>query len=438
MAELPAQSEEELLDSFQRAAFGYFLDNANLANGLIADTSRPGAPASIAVVGFALSSYPVAVERGWMTRADAAGRTLTALRFFSNSAHGKAADATGYKGFYYHFLDMRTGTRVWDSELSSMDTALLLAGVLVASVYFGDATSVEMEIRECADALYRRIDWTWSRARSSTVRHGWKPGRGFLRYGWQGYSEAIVLYVLGLASPTHPLPAESFAAWSATYRWQRIYGREFLHAAPLFIHYFSHAWIDFDGIRDRFMREKNSDYFENTRRAIYVQREYARRNPQGFKGYGEDFWGLSANEGPGARTLKIDGVKRRFYKYAARGVPNGPDDGTIAPCAAFASLPFEPELALSALRHFRSCYPEMIREQRLSSGFNPTLSGNGSSGWVSDCYSGLDQGILVLTIENYRSGLIWKLMRRCPYIRRGLHLSGFHGGWLEARSDQYV
>ena len=250
----------------------------------MADTSRAGAPASIAVVGFALSCYPVGVERGWMARADAAARALVTLRFFWNSRQGEQPDATGYKGFYYHFLDMKTGKRVWQSEVSLIDTTLLLAGVLAASQYFSEDTPSENEIRERADAIYRRIDWQWARGGAATARQGWKPESGFLHYGWDGYDEAIILYVLGLASPTHALPDDSFGAWTATYQWENIYDYEFLYAGPLFIHHFSQAWIDFAGIRDRFMREKDSDYFENSRRATYVQREYARRNPYGFAG----------------------------------------------------------------------------------------------------------------------------------------------------------
>jgi len=406
------------------------LEQFNPENGLIADTSRAGAPASIAVVGFALSSYPVGVERGWIPRADAAARALVTLRFFWNSRQSEEPDATGYKGFYYHFLDMKTGRRVWHSELSLIDTTLLLAGVLTAGTYFSEDTPNETEIRECADAIYRRIDWRWALGGGTTARQGWKPESGFLHYGWEGYNEATILYVLGLASPSHSLPDESFAAWTATYQWENIYDYEFLYAGPLFIHQFSHAWIDFEGIRDRFMHENDSDYFENSRRAVYVQREYARRNPLGFEGYGEDCWGITANDGPGFKTLKIAGRERRFLSYAARGVPFGPDDGTIGPCAALASLPFAPKHTLSVLRHLCARYPEMIRDSRLPSGFNPTLPGAGPSGWISEGYFGLDQGILVLMIENYRSRLIWKLMRRCPYIGSGLRRAGFTGGWL--------
>ena len=247
VADLAIQSDEELLDRFQRAAFGYFTEQFNPENGLVADTSRPGAPASIAVVGFALSCYPVGVERGWITRVDAAARTLVTLRFFGNSVQGEQVDATGYKGFYYHFLDMKTGKRVWRCEVSLIDTTLLLAGVLAACVYFGEETPDENEIRERADAIYRRIDWQWARGGAATARQGWKPECGFLHYGWDGYDEATLLYVLGLASPTHPLPEDSYAKWTMTYQWEDIYDYEYLYAGPLFIHHFSHAWIDFAG-----------------------------------------------------------------------------------------------------------------------------------------------------------------------------------------------
>lgn len=424
------ESDEALIERFQRAAFDYFLQEYNPASGLVADTSRAGAPASIAVVGFALASYPVAVERAWLTRADAAARTLVTLRFFWNSPQGEEPNATGFKGFYYHFLDMQSGTRAWQCELSLIDSSLLLAGVLTAGAYFGQHTAVENEIRKLAQALYERVDWQWARGDSMTVRQGWEPDGGFFHYGWEGYSEASILYVLGLASPAHPLAPQSYGAWTATYQWENIYDCELLYAGPLFIHQFSHIWIDFRGLQDDFMREKGSDYFENSRRAIEVQREFARRNPHDFKGYNERCWGLSANDGPGISTRNIDGIERHFFGYAARGVPFGPDDGTIAPAATLASLPFAPEQALEALREFCDRYPRMTRASRLPSGFNPTLPGTGAEGWVSEGYFGLDQGVIVLMLENHRSGLIWKLMRDCPPIGAGLRKAGFTGGWL--------
>jgi len=425
------ESDEALLTRFQRTAFEYFLQHSNPRNGLVADTSRAGAPSSIAVVGFALSCYPVGAERGWIARAEAAARTLVTLRFFWSSEQSEAADATGYRGFYYHFLDMQSGRRAWQSELSLIDSTFLLAGVLTAGVYFSEDTLVEAEIRELAEALYRRVDWQWAQGGAATVRQAWKANSGFFHYGWEGYSEATILYILALASPSYPLPSASYAAWTATYQWENIYDVEFLYAGPLFIHQFSHAWIDFENIQDEFMREKSSDYFQNSSRAIDVQREFAQRNPHEFKGYDADCWGISANDGPGPKTLTIDKMERRFFGYAARGAPYGPDDGTIAPCAILASLPFAPQIVLSALRTLCERYPLMTKASRLPGGFNPTLPGDGPQGWMSEGYFGLDQGLIVLMIENYRSQLIWRLMRRCPYIATGLRCAGFSGGWLQ-------
>ncbi len=428
-----ALSDEELLDRLQRAAFDYFLENVNPQNGLVADTSRPNSAASIAVVGFALSCYPIGVERGWMTRAEAVKLTLAALRFFWNSQQGNGDDVTGHKGFYYHFLDMRTGLRVWRCELSMVDTALLIAGVLVAATYFSENKDDEREIRELAEAMYKRVDWRWAQGSTPTLRQGWKPKSGFLHYGWEGYNEATILYVLSMASPDSPTSDDSYAGWTATYQWENIYGYDVLYGGPLFMHQFSHAWIDFAGIRDAFMREKNSDYFENSRRSTYLHRDYARHNPYDFGGYNDNLWGLSAGDGPGGFRARVERRPHRFSGYAARGAPFGPDDGTIAPWSYPASMPFAPEICLPALHHLLDRYPGVVSNFRLPSGFNPTLANRrkfGRDGWVSEGYYGLDQGIVVMMIENHRSRLLWKLMRSNQHIRRGLLKAGFTGGWL--------
>lgn len=421
-------SDDALVTRLQRAAFSYFLDYADAENGLVADTSRKGSPCSIAVVGFALSCYPVAVENGWLPRAEAAARTLKALRFLARSRQSEAPDATGYKGFYYHFLDMRTGRRVWQCELSLIDTALLTAGILVAGCYF-DGGNEETEIRERADALYRRVDWRWAQNQTKGLTQGWKPECGFLHYGWEGYNEATILYVLGLGSPTFALTPGGYERWSLTYQWENLLDRDVLYSGPLFTHLFSHAWIDFRGIRDAFMREKSSDYFENTRSAIAIHREYGERNPYGFSAYSRDFWGVTAGDGPSAPEIREDGRDRRFFGYMSRGVPYGPDDGTIAPWAMLASLPFAADAALAGTRRLLETWPQVCTRDRFSSGFNPTLR-EGSGGWLSDGWYGLDQGLLVMMIENHRTGLIWQLMRRCAWIRDGLRRAGFEGGWL--------
>jgi hypothetical protein len=430
MTQIPLLEDEAFLEQLQRGAFSYFLQTVNLQNGLVADNSRANVPVSIAAVGFALSAYTVAVERGWMQRADAVQRSLAALRFFRDSDQSGSPAATGFKGFYYHFLDIQTGVRVWQSELSMIDTALLIAGALTAGRYFTADTPDEIELREIVEFLYCRIDWRWAQDDAETIRQGWKPECGFLHYGWEGYSEAILLYALALASPTHPIARECYKAWTATYQWENLYGYDYLYAGPLFTHQFSHAWIDFRGIRDSFMRAKRSDYFENTRRAIYIQREYAMRNPHEFIGYDENVWGLTACDGPSDELPNIAN-KRRLFGYAARGVPYGPDDGTLsAPCVV-ASVPFAPEVVLPAMRNLIARYPEAFSEGRFASGFNPTLSDANEHAWVSAGHYGLDQGIVIMMIENHRSQLIWRLMRDCPYIRDGLHAAGFRGGWIQ-------
>lgn len=422
--------DEALLDELERAAFGYFRQVVNPANGLVADTTRDGAPCSIAVVGFALSVYPIAVERGWMPRTEALELSLAALRFFRDSDQSGGAEASGYKGFYYHFLDMQSGIRVWQSELSMIDTALLMAGVLTAREYFSAQTALETELREIADQLYRRVDWRWSQDGGTTIMQGWKPESGFLRYGWEGYSEGILLYVLALGSPTHALADGAYDAWTVTYQWEHLYGVDFLYAGPLFIHQFSHAWIDLRGIQDPFMRDKRSDYFENSRRALLVQREYAWRNPGGFAGYDENCWGLSAGDGPSNDIPDLIAEHRRLFGYVARGVPYGPDDGTLAGWAPLASLPFAPDIALTCVRAMHRCYPAMRPDQRYASGFNPGLVGVDGTFWVSAGHYGLDQGIVTMMIENHRTELVWRLMRNCSYVVAGLRSAGFSGGWL--------
>jgi hypothetical protein len=420
------------LDELQRDTFDYFLKEANPRNGLVPDSTRPGAPSSIAAVGFALAAYAAGAERRFLTRAEAIKRVLATLRFFWDSPQGEDRDASGYKGFFYHFLDMETGRRAWKSELSTIDTTFLLAGALAAAAYFDGEAEDEREISMLADALYRRVDWRWAQNGSLTVAHAWLPESGFLRYRWEGYSEAILLYALGLGSPTHALPEESYTAWTRTYRWKKLYGHEFLYAGPLFIHQLSHVWIDFRGIRDAYMRKRGIDYFENSRRATFAQQQYAIRNPKRFTGYGRHCWGITASDGPGPAIRRIDGVERRFYDYRARSIPYGPDDGTVAPWAAVASLPFAPEIVLPTIRHFHQAHPQLLSHYGLLCSFNRTFTDGSRSGkgWHSSGYYGIEQGPIVLMIENYRSGFLWGLMQRCPYLVLGLRRAGFADGWL--------
>ena len=364
-------------------------------------------------------------------------RTLVTLRFFANSHQGVEPHATGYRGLYYHFLDPVTGRRTWNCELSTIDSSLLIAGMLVAARYFDQDAAGEREIRKLADQLYRRVDWNWAQDGALTVRHGWTPEHGFLQHRWQGYDEALLLYLLGLGSPDHPLPSESYTAYTSSYRWETLYGYEFLHAAPLFVHQFPHVWIDFRGIQDEPMRTRSVDYFENSRRAAYIHQQHAIQNPYGFEGYGELVWGITASEGPaqGCEPLHKDG--RTFYGYLARGVPE-PDDGTLSPWTAITALPFAPEIALPTIKHYMEAFPQLSGEYGLKCSLNPSFPGETESGtgWFSGHYYGINEGPIVLMIENYRSGLPWRLMKECKPIVEGLRKAGFQGGWLN-QSTRY-
>jgi hypothetical protein len=430
-------TDSEMLDRLLRETFEFFRCEVNSVNGLLPDKTQPGSPSSIASLGMGLSAYIVAVERNSLSRTEAVARTLTLLRFMNSSRQGSAPDATGYKGFYYHFLDMETGRRAWNCELSTIDTAIFMAGVLTAAAYFTGEDAAETEIRDVAETLYQRVDWKWALNRGTTISHGWNPESGFLPYRWDtGYSEALILYVLALGSPTFPIDPECYSEWTSTFEWKSVYGIEYLHAGPLFIHQMSHLWLDFRGIRDDFNRKHGIDYFENSRRATHVQRQYGIENPLNFSHYHKYGWGLTASDGPGPAELTVNGVKRQFFDYAARGAPFGPDDGTISPWAVVASLPFAPEIVIETVRHaierlslkrrspygfdasFNATYPDTTRNQR---------------GWVSPWIFGLNQGPIILMIENYRSELIWRCMRKCPYVVSGLRRAGFREGWLGPR-----
>jgi len=429
-----------VLGRLQRNSFDYFIHETNPANGLVLDKTAEGWPASIAAMGMALTVWLVGSWRRFITREDAAQRCLTMLRFLAASEQSERSDATGYKGFYYHFLDMQTGRRAWHCELSSIDTALLIAGALAAAEYF-DGDGDEAEIRRLARALYERVDWAWMLDGGLTLRHGWKPASepdgGFLPYRWEGYDEALILYLLALGSPTHPIPPDCYPAWCSSYEWKNIYGIEHLYAGPLFIHQMSHIWCDFRGIRDAFMRAHECDYFENSRRATHVQQQYAIRNPQGFKHVNALVWGVTASDGPGCMTKRIDGIERSFYDYIARGAPYGPDDGTVAPWAVAASLPFAPEIVAPSIAHMARMHLTVPNRYGFKASFNPVYHDPPEDhprhgiGWVSPYHFGINEGPTVLMLENHRSAMVWQLMRGCAPLRRGLIAAGFRGGWLE-------
>src|SRR5262245_56507195 len=269
----PLLSEEELL---QATTLLYYLHETNPATGLIRDKTDPAAPASIAAVGLGLASTPVLVARGVVSREFAPEFTLRLLRFFRDSPQGPEPEAAGYRGFYVPLRQTRPWRRVWNCDVSSIDSALLFAGMLTCAAYFDADTEEEAEVRRVADELYRRADWQWMLAGGRAVSHGWRPETGFIPHTYTRYHGALRRYLLGLGSPTFPLPPESYAAYCSTYQWKRIYGHEVLYSGPLFTHQLSHLWVDFSGIQDEFMREHGSDYFENSRRATYIHQEYAR------------------------------------------------------------------------------------------------------------------------------------------------------------------
>ena len=322
---------------------------------------------------------------------------------------------------------MNTGRRAWLCELSTVDTSFLLAGMLTAALYFDANTAEEQEIRRLAEALYARVDWQWAQNQGDTVTHGWKPESGFLPYRWEGYDEALLLYILGLGSATHPLPPSSYTAWLSTYEWKQCYGYDYLYSGSLFTHQLSHIWVDFHDIQDAFMRDKAMTYFENSRRATYVQQQYAIHNPLNFVGYNKCCWGITASDGPGPEIQKIDGIERQFFDYIARAVPFGPDDGTIAPWSAITSLPFAPDIVLPMIDH--CIYALKLKEGNrygFKSTFNRSFHEKTSHAiWVSPWHYGINQGPIVLMTENYRSGFLWSLMKRCPYIINGLKRAGF-------------
>jgi hypothetical protein len=436
------------IDELERRTFAWFWDSADPKTGLVPDHWPADSFSSIASVGFGLTAYGVGVERGYITREQAAERTLATLRFFTDAAQNDSEDdATGSHGFFYHFLNPQTGKREarW-VELSSVDTTLLMGGVLFSQSYFDRDNAQEREIRDLADALYRNVDWAWMQHHAPLISMGWTPGGKFIETDWRGYNEGTLVYVLALGSPTHPVNEDAWKAWQATYdhTWGEFYGQTFLNFAPLFGHQYSHVWIDFRGIRDDWNRAHNIDYFENSRRATYSQQAYAVANPGKFEGYGKNVWGLTASNGPGGIIVEGgDQMHREFHGYTARGAGRDyiSDDGTIVPTAAGGSIAFAPEIVIPALTEMKKRWGKYIYTRYgFVDAFNPTFETNTELrtgklvpgvGWVDNVHIGIDQGPILLMIENYRSDFVWKTMKKNPYLRKGLERAGFTGGWLD-------
>ena len=432
---------DPFLDTLQHRTFKWFWETTNPSNGLTPDRWPTRTFSSVAAIGFALTVYPIGVERKYVQRPAAADRVLTTLKFLwraPQSDHPK--QATGYKGFFYHFLDLDTGLRFEKVELSTIDTALLLAGILMCQSYFDRNNGTERDIRSYADSIYRRVDWRWAQPRPPRIALGWYPEKGFIPHDWKGYDEAMILYILALGSPPYGIEPEAWAKWTETYKWANYYGYEFISFGPLFGHQYSHCWIDFRGIQDGYMKEKGIDYFENARRATYSHRAYAKENPQQYRDYSESIWGWTACDGPGNTSFVVDGRLRRFQGYAARGVSFDwvNDDGTIAPTATGGSLAFAPEICFPTLKAIREKYgPKLWREYGFADAFNPTyITSSTPSGWFDVDYLGIDQGPIIIMAENLRTEFVWNTMKKNPYIVRGLKRADFRGGWLDQADSQ--
>ena len=410
-----AITTEALLDSLQHTAFDYFWNEANPANGMVKDRSTAGSVASIACVGFALSAINVGIDHGWITRTEGRDRVQTTLATLRDKPQGSASSGViGYLGLFYHWLDMATATRCgicggndWNSELSTIDTALLMAGVLDVREYFDTADPGDTLVRAYADSIVRRCNWDIMRNFGTGIYMGYIPGSGFNGFGrWQGYNEAMIMYLLALGSPTHAVPTNNWPYWCGTYNWSTQYGYTFVTFPPLFGHQYSHCWVDFRDIADPYMQGKNEDYFENSRRATLAQQAYCIANPGGFTDYGQYVWGITASDIQGG--------------YSARGAPPAQNDnGTIAPTAVAGSICFAPEIVIPTLHNLFDSYPLLWGPYGFRDAFNP------GTGWYDTDYLGIDEGPILLMIENYRTGKVWQRMMGNSVIQNGLARAGF-------------
>jgi hypothetical protein len=418
--------ETAMLDSIQYKTFLYFLNEHHPDKGIVKDRAAKWAPASIAATGFAIPSFAVGVERKWITRKEAAEITLNMLKFFANSVQSADTNATGYKGFYYHFLRLDSGTREWKCELSTIDTGILMMGILFARNYYNLDNETEEQIRSLSAILLGRMDWNFVQM-SATAKHpncismAWSPENGLLNHGWSGYNEGLFLYVLAAGTGMKDV-VNSYNSWLSTYEWLTPYkGLSHVAFPPLFGHQFSQAFIDFRGLGDKYMKEKGIDYFENSRRATYVQREYAIENPKGWVGYDSLCWGFTACDGPG-NTYNFG--NKKFEGYAGRGT-SGPDytiaeDGTIAPYGPMSSLPFAPEIVLPTMKSINAKYGKQLwGKYGYYDSFNPTIN------WVNNDFIGIDEGPMLIMIENFRTGLVWNYVMKDPVIQKGLTKLGF-------------
>jgi hypothetical protein len=386
--------DDQFLDALERANALYFWEQASPQTGLVkdrADVRRAdrGVVASIAATGFGLTALCIAEKRGYVPRLQARDRVLATLRFLWKKL-------PNHRGFFYHFAHIDTGGRQWDSEVSSVDTAILLCGVLTCHRHFDNE-----EIVSLADAIFNRVDWPWLSEDTSLLPHGWMPEIGFLPFRWDGYSELMMMYLLGMGSYSHPLPAEAWNAWKRlTFDYE---GLRYIGAfAPLFVHQYSQAWFDFRGKRDRY-----ANYFENSAIATEVHRRFCIELGQQFPDYSANLWGITASDSE--------------HGYVAWGGPPavGPIDGTIVPSAAGGSLPFLLPECLRVLRTIRNAFPNVWCRYGFVNAFNPLRK------WYDTDVIGIDTGITMLMAENARTGFVWDTFMKNPEARRGMERAGF-------------
>lgn len=399
-----SRADQAFLEDLSRRAFQYFIDHADARTGLVLDRARasgeahpPGHPshniASSAATGFGLTALCAGASRGWIARDDARRRVLTTLRFF-------AERASQQHGWFLHWMDSETGERRWNSEYSSIDTALLLAGVLTARQYFRD----DAEIVRLATTIYERVDFRWMLAGHPVLlSHGWRPETGFIESRWDTYSEHLILQLLAIGSPTHPITPRAWLAWSR----KRISyaGYTYLNAGPLFTHQFTQAWVDMRGRREGWY--PFTDYFANSVAATRAHRQFCIDLSKDFPAYGPDVWGISASDSA--------------HGYLAwGGPPRDPEiDGTLVPNAPAGSLMFTPDISLRALRTMREKFGERVYGRYgFVDAFNP------NTGWVDEDVIGIDQGISLLSAENLRDGFVWRYFMRNPEIPRAMRLVG--------------
>ena len=415
------------IDDLERRTFRWFWDTANAKTLLVPDRWPTKSFSSIAAVGFGLTAYGVGAERGYVTREQARDRVLATLQSLLAMPQGpQATNVSAYRGFFYHFLDMDTGARFKQVELSTIDSTWLFAGALFCQSYFDRDDPKEKAIRDAAEQLFARAEWDWAQPRPPAITMGWYPESGFHTHDWRGYNEAMMVIILALGSPTHAVGPDAWDEYTKTYKWGSFYGQDHVLFAPLFGHQYSHMFIDFRGIQDVYMRANGIDYYENSRRATISQRAYAIDNPGQWKDYGQNIWGLTACDGPGDVTVS----GRTYHSYTARGATAGDirDDGTIAPTAAASSIAFTPEISIAAIEEMQRRYgSSLYRQYGFADSFNPTFN----NGWFDVDYLGIDQGPIIVMIENYRSGLVWETMKKNSHVVQGLKRAGFAGGWLE-------